>query len=462
MATESRTNVRLNEPDHSEETPERRSPDDSREAASNSAGSESTRYVIVSQRYPPEKGGNASRIHDTAVNLADGESSVTVLAPPPCYPPGNFERSWRRKRTERVDGVTVHRLWSWQPQRENPGLLRRLPYYLLFALHAALWLFRNIMSYDAVVTSTPPITTGAPGLVPAVLGKPWIVDVRDLWIENSISLGYVDEDSSFVRASRLFQHLVLHTADRATVTTATLGDAVVAAYGEELRDRIRHVPNGVDTDLFSPREADPTTNDGENDRPVIVYTGNIGSAQALEPCIRAMDHLSRDDAVLRLVGDGDNASRLREVTDRLGLEDRVEFVGLVDREEVPNYINDADVGLAPIRDTEELAYAMPTKTYEYLACRVPILVTGRGEIQRFVEESGGGVHAEPDPEAIATALDSLLADPKRRDRMGKTGRQHVVSEYDREQIARRVDCEVAALTGDSRTTPTPSHVPNDD
>lgn len=418
--------------------------------------SEPNHYVVVSQRYPPEKGGNASRIRDMAVNLADGPDSVTVLAPPPCYPPGNFERTWERAQTRRVDGVTVRRLWSWQPQVENPGLLRRLPYYVLFALHAALWLLWNRRSYDAVLTSTPPITTGVPGLVAAALGAPWVVDVRDLWIDNSVSLGYVAADSPLVRASRWFQDLVLHTADRVTVTTGMLGEAVADTYGPELREQTRHVPNGVDTGLFGPSEgalsADGGTSDGapaarddDSDGPVIVYTGNIGSAQALEPCLRAMQYVSRDDAVLRLVGDGDEAARLRDLTERLGLEDRVEFVGLVDREEVPAFINEAAVGLAPIKDTEELAYAMPTKTYEYLACQVPVLVTGRGEVRRFVEESGGGVHADPDPRAVADALDALLDDPDRRARLGASGYEHVVENYDRERIAERLGEELRTL-----------------
>lgn len=403
-------------------------------------------YVFVSQRYPPEKGGNASRIHDTAVNLADSGDSVTVLAPPACYPPGNFEWTWRRKETEQVDGVTVCRLWSYQPQQENPGLLRRLPYFLLFALHAALWLVRHYRSYDAVVTSTPPITTGIPGLVASVLGKPWVVDVRDLWIENSVALGYVEEGSPLVRASRAFQRLVLHTADRITVTTAGLRDAIAETYGDGLRERIRHIPNGVDTDLFAPLE--PTSTDGGTDRgPVVIYTGNIGSAQALEPCIRAMAHISNEDAVLRLVGDGDEASRLEALTERLGLEDRVEFVGLVDREEVPALINEADVGLAPIKASDELEYAMPTKTYEYLACRVPVVVTGRGEVERFVDDSGGGLHAKAKPRAVADALDCLLENRDRRRDMANSGYRHVVAEYDREVIADRLGEELAVLSG---------------
>ncbi|EMA08833.1 Glycosyltransferase involved in cell wall bisynthesis [Haloarcula vallismortis] len=413
-----------------------------------------TDCVIVSQRYPPEKGGNASRIHDTAVNL-DGGISTTVLAPSPCYPPGNFERTWERERTEHDDGVVVHRLWTWQPQTENPSLLRRLPYYLVFALHAALWLVVNFRQYDVVMTSTPPITTGIPGLVAVAIGKPWVVDVRDLWIENSIALGYITADSPLVKVGRAFQSVALHTADRITVTTETLGDAVTDAYGGELRDQVRIIPNGVDTDRFTPEG-------GAGDDEQIVYTGNIGSAQALEPCIRAMQYVSSDDVKLRLVGDGDEVSRLQTVTEQLDLEDSVEFVGLVDREQVPEILNDAAVGLAPIKDSPELDYAMPTKLYEYLACSLPVVATGRGEIERFVTETEAGIHTEADPKHIAAAIDALLENPGRRTTMGRDGRSLVAEEYGRGAIADRLGEEIRALTASERQIPHAAPSSDDD
>ncbi|MDQ2074382.1 glycosyltransferase family 4 protein [Haloarcula sp. NS06] len=405
-----------------------------------------TDCVIVSQRYPPEKGGNASRIHDTAVNL-DDDFDVTVLAPSLCYPPGNFERTWKRKQTEHDNGVVVHRLWTWQPQRENPSLLRRLPYYLIFALHAALWLVMNFRQYDVVMTSTPPITTGFPGLVAAAIGNPWVIDVRDLWIENSIALGYITADSPLVKAGRTFQRLALHSADRITVTTETLGDAVADTYGTDLRERVRVVPNGVDTDRFS----SVSTTEGNHSR--IVYTGNIGSAQALEPCIRAMQHVSSDDAVLQLVGDGDEVSRLKSMTDRLGLEDRVEFVGLVDRGRIPEILDSATVGLAPIKDSPELDYAIPTKLYEYMACSLPVVVTGRGEIKRFATDTDAGIHTEPEPESIAAAIDSLLENPEQRVAMGRDGLQVVSAGYDRQAIADRLGEVFRTLTTSKRQEP---------
>lgn len=421
--------------------------------------------VVVSQRFPPDKGGNAARIHDLATHLHGSEWEVTVLAPPPSYPPGEFDRSWRRKRTRTVDGVTVHRLWSWQPQVENPGTVRRLAYYLLFGVHAMVWLLWNVQRYDAVVTTTPPISTGAPGLVAAALGKPWVVDVRDRWIDASISLGYLEAGSPLERVSRRFQRLVLHTADRVAVTTERLGDSLAETYGESLASKTIHVPNGVDTDRFRPdrsrtgdgqargdSDASRTDRDGNtltvdggaaDSRPTIIYTGNLGSAQDLESCVRAMSHLSHDGAVLRLVGGGDVESDLRRLTADLGLDDRVEFVGVVPRDDVPPLLADATVGIAPLEDSDELAYAMPTKVYEYMASGLPTLVTGRGEIRRFVEESGGGVWAANDPRDIADRLDELLADDQLRRRLAEDGRAHVTANYDRAAIARDLG---AALT----------------
>lgn len=430
------------------------------------------RVVFVSQQFPPDKGGNAARIHDITTHLGDQGWEVTVLAPPPSYPPGEFDRSWRRARTEAVDGVTVHRLWSWQPMTENPGMMRRLAYYVLFGVHAMIWLLWNVRRYDVVVTTTPPISTGAPGLVAATLGKPWVVDVRDLWIDASISLGYLESGSVVERISRRFQRKVLHTADRISVTTETLGRFLAETYGESLDAKTIVIPNGVDTRRFQPasargsNESTATRNHSDDTpqrrersdsevtavdvqpdggRPTIIYTGNLGTAQDLESCIRAMAHLPNDGAVFRLVGGGDVESELRHLTHELDLHDRIEFEGIVPRGDVPALLRGATIGVAPLEDTDELEYAMPTKVYEYMASGLPTVVTGNGEIERFVDASGGGVHVENDPERIAERLEELLQNGQLRRQLAKNGRKHVKESYRRQDIARRLGDELDRL-----------------
>lgn len=398
----------------------------------------SDRVVVVSQQYPPDRSGNASRIRDTCAHLADEGWDVTVLAPPPAFPHGQFDRTWTRRSTDRIDGVTVHRLWAWQPTATDPSFLSRMAYYLLFPFHALLWLAVHLRGYDAVVTSSPPIFTGIVGLPIGLLGlRPWIVDVRDLWIDAAVGLEFIADGGLVERASRQYERLVLRTADRITVTTSVLGDRLVDRYGVD-GSAVRHVPNGVDTDTYRPTDADR--------EPTIVYAGNVGHAQALDTCVRAMASVETPEATLRIVGDGDVTDRLRRLAADVGVADRVEFTGLLPRESIPAELDAAMVGVAPLKPDPTLAYAVPTKAYEYMSCELPVVATGVGEIESLMRTSGGGVLVDDDADELAAAFDALLSDPDRRRRLGASGRAHVIERYDRGVVARTVSGILAEVT----------------
>jgi glycosyltransferase involved in cell wall biosynthesis len=310
--------------------------------------------------------------------------------------------------------------------------------------------------------------------------------VRDLWIDASVSLGFIAEGGLLERGSRRFQRAALRTADSVSVTTATLGESLAEQYGDHLAAKTVLVPNGVDVDGFrdyvaggTPAGADagtvttpdasedpggenpastdgtPASADGPTDRFEVVYTGNVGHAQALDVCVRALEHLP-DRVVLRLVGGGDAVPALQTLAAERGVADRVEFEGTVPHDRIPAVLEAADVGVAPLEDDPELAYAMPTKVYEYLCVGLPIVVTGRGELERFVRESGGGVVADPDPESIADAVTRLFEDPELRATLGRQGHEHVRQRYDRTAIAARFSAHLHELMdGPVETTDDP-------
>jgi len=385
---------------------------------------------MVSQHFPPDKSGNASRVHDTAKHLSTEGWDVTVLAPPPTFPHGQFEQSWNRKRTRKQDGVTVHNLWAWQPTAEDPGFISRMAYYLLFPLHALLWLLIHYRDVDAIITSSPPIFTGIAGLLFGLVGRtPWIVDVRDLWIDASIGLGFIEEGGLAEQLSRRYEKQVLSMADRITVTTSVLGDRLADRYDLD-SDKIVHLPNGVDTDTFEPSDS--------TSEPTIVYTGNVGHAQDLASCILAMSLLEHSDITLKIVGDGDIKNDLEELTWKEGLEETVEFIGLVPREEIPGILDKAMIGIAPLKSDETLEYAIPTKAYEYMSFELPVVATGVGEIETLINQSNGGVFVENDPEQLADVFESLLNNQEDRETLGDAGRKHMIEHYDRSVVAHRL------------------------
>lgn len=355
---------------------------------------------------------------------------VTVLSPHPTFPTGSFPKTWRLSRRRTVDGIQSINLWNWQPSSQDPGFLSRMAYYLIFPLHAALWISVHFRSYDTIITSAPPLFTHITGkIAKTIFRKVWIVDVRDLWIDASISLGFLRKGSLYERLSRGLEHDALRSADRIMVTTDELGKRLSS--DPAIQGKIRWLPNGVDTFFFQP------TNGSKIDQ--LIYAGNIGHAQDLENVILALKSiLLKREVSLCIVGDGDIRGPLIDLVRKEELTDYVSFPGPVEREMVPSLLSESRIGLAPLRNLETLEYAAPTKVYEYMACGIPFLGCGRGEIATIAEESGAGVIAENTPDAIADAILGLLSDPERMAEMGRSGRAYVIKHYDRKAIAQKL------------------------
>jgi colanic acid biosynthesis glycosyl transferase WcaI len=385
------------------------------------------KVLIVSQHFPPENSGNASRIHDIAVHLADMGMQVTVLAPHPTFPTGSFPRNWHLLTNRLEKQVKLVNLWTWQPGSRNPGFISRMLYYLVFPLHAALWMTIHGRCQDLIITSAPPLFTHIPGLlIRKVFRTHWIMDIRDLWIDASISLGFIQRESLFERMARKFEAICLEQADLIAVTTKEIGRRISPQ--EEIRRKVFLLPNGVDTITFQPEDV---PKQGQ-----IIYAGNVGHAQDLEQVVLSLREVNAiRPLTLNIVGGGDIAEHLREFVTREGLEEYVIFSGPVDRDAIPRILSASLIGIAPLKKMESLEYAAPTKVYEYMACGVPFLGCGNGEITTLAHESGAGIIADNTPHSIASAILSLLSDPERMTSMGASGREYVSMNYDRRAIA---------------------------
>lgn len=182
-------------------------------------------------------------------------------------------------------------------------------------------------------------------------------------------------------------------------------------------DISRYHPDGSDNDVASRYDLPP--------HPRILMVGRVAKDKKLEIPIRAMQEIaSAHPAHLLLVGRGDDRERLEEITQSLGLDNRVHFLGFVPEEDLPALYRQSDI-FTIASDVE--VQSIPT--LQAAATGLPIVAAEAAALPELVEDSGNGRLVPPDdPSALAQAICEILDDPPRAKGMGQAslqiGRQH--------------------------------------
>jgi glycosyltransferase involved in cell wall biosynthesis len=170
------------------------------------------------------------------------------------------------------------------------------------------------------------------------------------------------------------------------------------------RERLFVVPNGIEERYFAARE-DAAGNDAESDGPLeLLFVGRLDAQKNVARLLDAVS-LLRHEVRLRIVGDGEQRAELEQRASRLGL--KAEFAGRLLGEQLVAAYRQADVFVLP-SDKE----GMPLAALEAMAAGLAVVATavpGNEDLLR-----GVGLLAEPEPQALAAALDALAGDPARR------------------------------------------------
>lgn len=216
-------------------------------------------------------------------------------------------------------------------------------------------------------------------------------------------------------------------AARFVITCTKFNRGYLSDMSPDHADRIRTVYHGVDLPAFAPK--------GDPRHPrLILSAGTLRTCKGFDDLIRAVG-LLRDrgsDAELEIIGEGEEREALEALVRTLKLEDRVRMPGYRPQEElIPAYQNAAVVALPAHHEDH---FGIPNILIEGLAAGAPVVCTELPSLAELVEHRKSGMFVpERDPEALASALGELLADPARAAEMAAEGRRRVTQHFDMEQ-----------------------------
>jgi rhamnosyl/mannosyltransferase len=160
-------------------------------------------------------------------------------------------------------------------------------------------------------------------------------------------------------------------------------------------------------------------------RPIVLFVGRFVRYKGLDVLLEAMRTIP---AAAVLAGDGPGRRELERKAKRLGVSDRVQFVGEVTDEEVAALYQACDVFVLPSVTRQE---AFGVVQIEAMARGKPVVSTdlGTGVGWVNVHEDTGLVVPAGDARALSAAVERLLADPLERQKMGAAGRERARSVF---------------------------------
>lgn len=184
-------------------------------------------------------------------------------------------------------------------------------------------------------------------------------------------------------------------------------------------NKIVYVPNGVDRERFSHIDFMKVESLRRRldlyGRKVIIYVGSMSLVNhAVDLLLEAFAivHQYEKQAVLVLVGGGEDYEKLKSKAVSLGLSPYVRFIGRVPGDLVPFYYYLADVSVDPVRDDVVARARSPLKIFESLAAGVPVVTGDVGDRYQYLGAGSAGKLVTPgDPYSLATGILEILQNP---------------------------------------------------
>lgn len=255
-----------------------------------------------------------------------------------------------------------------------------------------------------------------------------------------------------VATQMLFNYLVrdlwfIRDCDRLIATS----DADVWKYTMLYRfpeARIRKVYNGIDTDLFAPRDASDLRAqlNISADTQIILALARLQKDKGVQNAITVMPRLlAQMRVVLIVVGDGDYRAALESLARKLGVENHVRFVGTQSLVECAHYFNLCDVFVDPTLRTDGYDLTIA----EAMACAKPVIVSDVGANSTLIDRAtmcDGILIPRGDNNALAHEILRVLNNLALARTMGERAREKIIARFSIEAMVSGMESVYAECT----------------
>ncbi len=392
------------------------------------------RILLLSFYYPPDIGPGplrAKSIVDALLDTMPSNVSIDVMTTRP--------NRYQSMSTEDNDLAGVNendiliKVKRFHLPKHASGLIDQSWAFLAFV--KAVIKATHLQKYDVVVATSSRLMT-------AVLGA-WIakrtnaklyLDIRDLFTDTI--------NDVFVRSPLKMLLPIFRLLEAWAFKSAIKINLVSAGFLPHVKKvaplvKTSVLTNGIDDSFlsvqFMPKK--------ENNKPLVMYAGNIGEGQGLHRIVPSAAKLTREQIDFTIIGDGGQRLKLKDGLTQLKIEN-VKILDPVSRNQLIEHYRKADILFLHLNDHKAFHKVLPSKIFEYAATNKPILAGVSGYAAFFLKKNVPGVYVfEPcDFEEMNQGIFTLINGPKYIDRT------YFCSQYRRKLIMKKLALDVLRLS----------------
>ncbi|MCP3923987.1 MAG: glycosyltransferase family 4 protein [Desulfobacterales bacterium] len=192
-------------------------------------------------------------------------------------------------------------------------------------------------------------------------------------------------------------------------------------------DNFEVVPNGIDTDIFYPK------NDIEKDPDRIIVTNSADTAlKGLYYLLKALKIIEQKRKIkLTVIGTPKKNGGIEKLVKELNIGHLIDFTGRIDDERFVNEYAKASIAVVP---SVYEGFGLPVG--EAMACGIPVITTDGGALAEVAGDAAVVVPTKS-PEKLSEAIIKLLDDKEEMERLGKAGYERVMENFTWKKAAER-------------------------
>ena len=217
---------------------------------------------------------------------------------------------------------------------------------------------------------------------------------------------------------------VMATADRIIAFSPHERDAMARLYGADTR-KVSLVPCGVDLEVFRPLDQKAVRSRlGLNGEKILLYVGRVEPIKGLDLLVETAAQMDSEEGVRMMVVGADvngdrEMDRVKQLAKERDLEDKIDFVGQVDHDDLPLYYNAADVCVVP-----SYYESFGLVALESMACGTPVVATRVGGLSTIIHHGRTGyLKSWRCPEAFANSVEMIISSDGLQQSMGEAARK---------------------------------------